>query len=712
MQPSSLHYLIEAACAAHCERGGSNKDWAGVLVHVVATGETTDAPEEARTWMVLSVYGKSGGTLQGGQATPLTTRKIAETAYRAKVREKLGKHGYTEIDFAPFLSAFQVPLEWPARPLFPAQARPGEEIQEAPGEPERAGLSELRAGEASDAPGELPQAKASSLPPPSRLPYVASRVEAVTDWYMYTDPRRYGVTEKANGERCLLASEGDRLLAFNRNGDPATTVPAAAQALLSFGKPFVVDGERLVGEQTGQYAIFDLLSFGGEDLRWWPYEKRIVRLAEALYGKGLIKLVGPTPTLKDAATNSRSPGLLLLTPVGGTAISAVVSTLRMANAEGIIIRTLAARYDEARAVLKYKFTSDLDAVVIGVKPGAAGGSLKLGLRRPGDNAVIACGHVRSGLTQEDMRYFTDRLLRGEWSVLKVEYLPARTAGVVVVEGRTSRAWERSDKAAWDCTTDQLGSAKARLVNKAPRVPGIAFPQPSSRTTAEQALAQPRSWEAPALVTSHTPAGQQANAKVVAALSPTSQEMQRARMTQEAPLAPPMTPSASFGEAAAVSLPELLPGTLIPFHVRTDEDALLVARCLSGKKTILLDVRAKNLLKTAWKQQPDGLAQQALRARWGMKYLALGHSLGDARDLNRYAPVQLLTPQEGMNTLRLLLAQGHTVLLMCACQPERGHLQHIIAQMQERCSFQVATPEEWLAAQSAAPASEALPALVP
>src|SRR5450432_575276 len=73
----SQQYCIERSCAAHCTYQGSNKDWVGILVHVIsaeADPTATEAPD-ATTWMFLSVYGKSGANLQGGGLAPLTTRR-------------------------------------------------------------------------------------------------------------------------------------------------------------------------------------------------------------------------------------------------------------------------------------------------------------------------------------------------------------------------------------------------------------------------------------------------------------------------------------------------------------------------------------------------------------------------------------------------------------------------------------------------------------
>jgi ATP-dependent DNA ligase len=78
----------------------------------------------------------------------------------------------------------------------------------------------------------------------------------------------YGISEKVNGHRTFVAYDGHtELTAYNRRRIKATSVPAAAHALRKLGRQFVVDGERLLGDQAGQYVIFDLLELDGSRLR-------------------------------------------------------------------------------------------------------------------------------------------------------------------------------------------------------------------------------------------------------------------------------------------------------------------------------------------------------------------------------------------------------------------------------------------------------------
>ena len=447
---SSQQYRIERSCAAHCTYQGSNKDWVGVLVHVIsaeADPTVAEAPD-ATTWMFLSVYGKSGANLQGGGLAPLTIRQEAEKTFEAKVKEKLNKHHYTEVPLAPFLSAFRIPLVLPETDASVSLVETAKERQQET---------------------EVPSLRASG--------YESNRAEAVNSWQAYTNSS-YGITEKANGERCLVSYDGQQTMqGYNRNGNQTRTLPSSASSLASLAVSFVLDGERLVGEQEGQYVVFDMLQWNGEDIRSWAYSMRIALLQDAFKQAELIKQAIPTPTLDEALHNSLIFGLMVLTPVKGSEnIGHVVEVVRQRAGEGVILRRLAASYPSPNAVLKYKFTADIDVVVIGIKPGSDGGSLKIGVRRPSDNAMIACGHVRSGLTHQDITWLAERLAQGIWSVIKVKYRLARTSGVVLVEASTSREWIRSDKEPWSCTTDQLGEEKAALIEQAAPVPGIHLPE--------------------------------------------------------------------------------------------------------------------------------------------------------------------------------------------------------------------------------------------
>jgi len=475
-------YSVVRSYAGHCSWQGSDKDYAICLVHVVATGAAANEQEadSAPTWTVLVVYGKPGA-LRGGDPGPLSTRAVAEKEYDKKVKEKAGAHHYTPLpgfDFAPFARYFKVPLrlEGADRPSeVPEGANYGQAGAETPGMP--------RAADAR---------------------YAGCSVTDISleRFWQCAESSRYGTEEKADGERCPIASEQQTLTAYNRSGVALYTLPEAAEALLRLSElPFLVDGEKMVNSaQKGHYILFDLLEWQGEDIRAWPYGRRNETLQQAMHAAGLIKEVCPTPTLQQAYENSTAPGLALLTPVTGReTVQQLVAAIQQHDGEGMVVRDLGASYLAPNLAFKYKFIADMDAVVIGINPGAGGGSVELGLRRPPDryrsteNAVIAIGRVRAGLTKEDMSWFTEQLAQGKWVVIKVVYRIKRTIGITLVEPSTSIEWVRSDKSPWECTTDQWGAEKAELVAQAPALLGISFEDPTHSDSSDKAASKDSLW---------------------------------------------------------------------------------------------------------------------------------------------------------------------------------------------------------------------------
>jgi ATP-dependent DNA ligase len=274
----------------------------------------------------------------------------------------------------------------------------------------------------------------------------------------------HGVSEKVNGERCIIAYDGkDELNAYNRKGIKVSTIPEGAKNLDGLGCQFVLDGERLTGEQSGVYVAFDLLEWDGKDMRSVPYNQRIKTLEDALTGHNFIE--------RGAAlyeTGTAQNLFLLVSENNAKKGKDIVQAIRSKGGEGVIVRTHNAHYQagDTRYIRKFKFLADLDAIVIGVQPGMATGSVILGLIRPSDGAVIEVVRVRGGLKDNDIIKLGEMVKQGERPVLKVEYLPIRTVGIRLVEPKTSMSELRHDKNADECTTDQLGAEKAEMFAKA------------------------------------------------------------------------------------------------------------------------------------------------------------------------------------------------------------------------------------------------------
>jgi ATP-dependent DNA ligase len=223
------------------------------------------------------------------------------------------------------------------------------------------------------------------------------------------------------------------------------------------------------GNGAGGYVIFDLLEWGGQSVRDWPYSRRIEQLKDVLIGSGLVRQAGATVARNIAAV----PGLALLIPATRQEDTrAAMSEVMQTGGEGIIVRTLDAPslQGDTRYERKYKFVAEVDAIVIGIKPGIGTGSVRLGLLRPRDGATIEVGCVRSGLRDMDIAHLGALLTQGRQPVLTVSFLKARTVGINLVEPITSILRHRNDKSASECTTAQLlellGQDRAAMIDNA------------------------------------------------------------------------------------------------------------------------------------------------------------------------------------------------------------------------------------------------------
>jgi hypothetical protein len=441
-----LRILSQSMYAGHCESLGSNKDWAACLAVEVDDQDASPPNLNETTKVVyLSVHGPHGGNLIADSPKELTMKQ-ALPHFTKKCREKDGK-AYAHVPFAPYLPAF-------GRPFGLALVLPSLETPSV----EESG----------------PASSVAIIPAPA-LRYQACVVKAITNeqLHQFVHDSRYGVTEKVNGERCLLVFDSERLLAFNRKGQPMSAPPAGALHLRRLGVPFVIDGERLTGDLADFYVAFDLLEWDQKEFTATTYAARIMVLEHAMYQAGLLLEKRPTPSFAQAHVNSMQPGLALLTPASGEHdAQRAIEEIEVTAGEGIIVRRLEAGY--AESPLKYKYVAELDAFGIAINEGAGGGSLRMGVVRTTDRAVIVVANVRAGLTEADLHTIQQMLEEGKRPVFTVRYLPKRSIGLLLVEPRTSMTWLRSDKEAVECTTEQFGLDKAVHIAHAKPVAGITL----------------------------------------------------------------------------------------------------------------------------------------------------------------------------------------------------------------------------------------------
>lgn len=200
---------------------------------------------------------------------------------------------------------------------------------------------------------------------------------------------------------------------------------------------------------------------------------RITTLENAMYQAGLFVSARSTPTFAEACANSTVDTLSLLVAASGAEIAhRVITSIQATSGEGIVVRRLEADY--AESPLKFKFVADIDAFVIAINDGLAEGSLKLGVLRPEDQAILEIANVRSGFTDADIRAVRSILEQGERPVFTVTYLPIRTIDIKLVEPRSGMAFLRSDKDASECTTDQFGPEKTKFIAKAKTIDAAHF----------------------------------------------------------------------------------------------------------------------------------------------------------------------------------------------------------------------------------------------
>ncbi|HEU5377137.1 MAG TPA: hypothetical protein VFV38_17030 [Ktedonobacteraceae bacterium] len=448
------HFMIsDARIAGHCTTGTSNKVWVACLAveqeGMVQPVNLTAVSANAEV-VLLCGHGPYGAALRLETPKHLS-RQAAQALLSKKWQEKAGK-GYVAISFEPFVPALGQPLGLPL--IFP-----------------EAGSSPSSAADvAGTARMEISATRRTDVP---RFRQTAALVKAVSWEGMMallsdTDdgqPSSYTVSEKANGERCVVEFDGTQMRAYNRKGLRTSAPPEGALALQRLGCPFVVDGERLLREHAGHYVLFDVLEWNGEDLTARPYRTRLTRLVRGMQHAGLLKEARLTPTLRQAQENSTRPQVYVLPGVRGAAqAQAAIKEVQYTGGEGVVIRNLNAPYQTGG--FKYKFLEDIDAFVFGIEPGISAGSLKLALVRPTDGAIIEIGHVRSGLTDADVEQVRQMVVQGQHPVFRVRYLPASTVGITLVQPQTSLAYLRTDKTAQECTTDQFGPAKAALIAQA------------------------------------------------------------------------------------------------------------------------------------------------------------------------------------------------------------------------------------------------------
>jgi len=152
--------------------------------------------------------------------------------------------------------------------------------------------------------------------------------------------------EKFDGRRMLIQKQRDVILGINKKGNTIGLPLPVFEAVKLIKADVVIDGES-IGDTL--YA-FDLLALDGEDLRAWPYRKRLTELTNVLF-----KVQQCTIKLVDTAFSTEQKRMVL-------------AELQNGKREGIVFKLQSAPYTSGRpnsggSQLKHKFVATLSAVV-------------------------------------------------------------------------------------------------------------------------------------------------------------------------------------------------------------------------------------------------------------------------------------------------------------------------------------------------------------
>ncbi|MEO3779756.1 ATP-dependent DNA ligase [Micromonospora sp. B11E3] len=230
----------------------------------------------------------------------------------------------------------------------------------------------------------------------ARVPEVVAAVRALPARELVLDGEAIGLDE--TGRPLPFQQTSSRAA---RRTTPSTTGPTPVA-------PAVLAAAATTGETVLTPYFFDLLHLDGQDLIDLPGRDRWAALADAVDATllvGRVEVDGPEPA--------------------GDAFAAAVD----AGQEGVVVKSLDAPYDAGRrgaAWVKVKPRHTLDLVVLAVEWGSGRRSgwlsnLHLGARDPGTGGFVMLGKTFKGLTDEMLRWQTERFLglaveRGDWVV--------------------------------------------------------------------------------------------------------------------------------------------------------------------------------------------------------------------------------------------------------------------------------------------------------
>lgn len=339
--------------------------------------------EDRGKYTVHVAWGRRGSTLQEGNKAVRVTRAEADRTFDRLVREKRGK-GYEEVTASVQPAAVAPPV--------------GQGSGSKAGGPRRA-----------------------------KVGHAAQLLTALgdddLDGFLLDDAMV--AQQKLDGVR-VLVHVGDTLIATNRAGQPTQMANAAQLGLDYVPKGTILDGE-VVG---GEFWLFDILAFAGDDVRARGYLERWQLLDEELEPA----LTGASRILPLASTQRTKRTLH--------------DKLRRAGAEGIVFKHRDAPYTSGRGTTqrKYKFIKSADVLILE----NVGNAYRMAVWD--GRQLFDVGRVFAGTTNASRKDLDDRLARGETIVAEVRYLYATDDHQLFQPVFVGR---RDDKLADDCVRGQL-----------------------------------------------------------------------------------------------------------------------------------------------------------------------------------------------------------------------------------------------------------------
>ena len=253
-------------------------------------------------------------------------------------------------------------------------------------------------------------------------PMLASTAAGVAD--ALADLGLASVEWKLDGVRIQVHRAGDEVAVFTRNlNDITARVPEVVDVARRLAASAVVlDGEALtltdearprpfqetmsrVGRQSGEPAaalaprFFDCLHLDGDDLLDRPLTERLA-------------------ALESVAGAWRIPGVVTDDPA---LAEAVLAEALAAGHEGVVVKAAGSRYEAGRrgqSWRKVKVARTFDLVVLGAEWGHGRrrgwlSNLHLGARDPATGGFVMVGKTFKGLTDETLRWQTERFLELE-----------------------------------------------------------------------------------------------------------------------------------------------------------------------------------------------------------------------------------------------------------------------------------------------------------